>query len=79
MAPRSGWWQCASEQGSRLVCWLEVMRALAYLKRHPELSRRAHAWIFFGSSIGEPAQPNEIYAADEALDLWKVVRRPNCQ
>src|SRR5262249_31784418 len=25
MAPRSGWWHCASEQGSRLVCWLEVM------------------------------------------------------
>ena len=29
MAPRSGWWQCASEQGSRLVCWLEVMRTVA--------------------------------------------------
>ena len=29
MAPRSGWWQCASEQGSRLVCWLETMRVLA--------------------------------------------------
>src|SRR5262249_12676056 len=25
MAPRSGWWQCTSEQGSRLVCWLETM------------------------------------------------------
>ncbi len=29
MAPRSGWWQCASEQGSRLVCWLESLRVLA--------------------------------------------------
>jgi len=28
MAPRSGWWQCASEQGSRIACWLEVMRAI---------------------------------------------------
>src|SRR2546426_2439069 len=28
MAPRSGWWHCASEQGSRLVCWIEVMRLL---------------------------------------------------
>lgn len=97
MAPRSGWWQCVSEQGSRLVCWLEVMRAVAdarpardclfvalsghelgllgihaYLKRRPDLARRAHAWIFFGSSIGEPAQPNEIYAADEALERWLV-------
>ena len=29
MTPRSGWWQCASERGGGLVCWLEVMRALA--------------------------------------------------
>jgi hypothetical protein len=97
MAPRSGWWQCVSEQGSRLVCWLEAMRALAatrpardcyfvalsghelgflgiraYLERRPELPRRAHAWIFFGSSIGEPSQPNQVYAADEALERWLV-------
>jgi len=29
MAPRSGWWQCASEQGSRLACWLEAIRVVA--------------------------------------------------
>jgi hypothetical protein len=29
MTPRSGWWRCASERGGGLVCWLEVMRALA--------------------------------------------------
>ncbi len=28
MAPRSGWWQCASEQGSRIACWLEAIRAI---------------------------------------------------
>jgi hypothetical protein len=28
MAPRSGWWQCASEQGSRIACWLEVIRSI---------------------------------------------------
>ena len=28
IAPRSGWWQCASEQGSRLVCWLEAIRTI---------------------------------------------------
>jgi len=28
MAPRSGWWQCASEQGSRIACWLEVIRSM---------------------------------------------------
>jgi hypothetical protein len=28
MTPRSGWWQCASERGGGLACWLEVMRAI---------------------------------------------------
>jgi hypothetical protein len=27
--PRSGWWQCASERGGGLACWLEMMRVLA--------------------------------------------------
>jgi len=29
MAPRSAWWQCTTEQGSRLACWLEAIRVLA--------------------------------------------------
>ena len=97
MAPRSGWWQCASEQGSRLVCWLEALRVLAagkpardcffvalsghelgflgmdaYLISRPALIKSAHAWIFFGSSIGEPRQPNLIHASDDALEQWAV-------
>ena len=97
MAPRSGWWTCASEQGSRLVCWLEAIRVLAagkpardcffvalsgheldilgidaYLKRRPDLIRRAYAWIFFGSDIGKPGQPNLIHASDDALERWAV-------
>ena len=97
MAPRSGWWQCASEQGSRLACWLEVMRVLVagraartcyfvalsghelgylgidrYLKSRPDVITRAHAWIFFGSSLGEPRQPNLIHASDDALEQWIV-------
>jgi hypothetical protein len=27
MTPRSGWWNCASERGGGLVCWLEALRA----------------------------------------------------
>jgi hypothetical protein len=97
MAPRSGWWQCVSEQGSRLACWLEVIRVLAtgkpardsffvalsghelgllgidaYLKRRGDLVKRAHAWIFFGSDIGAPRQPNLIHASDEVLEQWIV-------
>jgi hypothetical protein len=29
MTPRSGWFQCASERGGGLACWLETMRVLA--------------------------------------------------
>ena len=97
MAPRSGWWQCASEQGSRLACWLEAIRVLAagqpardsyfvalsghelgflgidpYIKRRPDLIKRAHAWIFFGSDIGAPRQPNLLHASDDALERWAV-------
>ena len=97
MAPRSGWWQCVSEQGSRLACWLEAIRVLvagkpardsffvalsghelgllgiyAYQKRRGDLVKRAHAWIFFGSDIGAPRQPNLIHASDEVLEQWIV-------
>ena len=95
MAPRSGWWQCVSEQGSRLVCWLEIMRVLAgarpardchfvalsghelafmgmnpYLDRRQGLITRAEAWIFLGSDIGAPRQPNLIHASDHRLEQW---------
>jgi hypothetical protein len=97
MAPRSGWWQCASEQGSRLACWLEVIHSVRagnpardchfvalsghelgfigmnpYMRRHSALQRRSHAWIFFGSDIGAPHQPNLIHASDERLERWGV-------
>ncbi len=97
MAPRSGWWQCVSEQGSRLVCWLEIMRALArarpardchfvafsghelgfmgmgpYLEGRRALITRAEAWIFLGSDIGAPRQPNLVHASDQALEQWIV-------
>ena len=28
MTPRSGWWQCASERGGGIACFLEMMRAI---------------------------------------------------
>jgi len=97
MAPRSGWWQCVSEQGSRLVHWLEIMRNLAaakplrvchfvalsghelgfigiapYIEKRTEMLKRAEAWIFLGSDIGQPGQPNLIHASDQALEEWLV-------
>src|SRR5439155_20129212 len=36
MTPYSGWWQCASERGGGLACWLEAMRTLAAAKPERE-------------------------------------------
>jgi hypothetical protein len=32
MTPRSGWWQCVSERGGGLACWLESLRAVAEVR-----------------------------------------------
>ena len=102
MAPRSGWWQCVSEQGSRIVCMLEAMRTLAagrperdclfvalsghelgylgmepYINHRPDLIKRAHAWIFFGSDIGSPRRRNRIHASDDAMEKWALAAMLN--
>jgi hypothetical protein len=43
MTPRSGWWNCASERGGGLACWLEIMRAMRDAKP-------ARAVLFVASS-----------------------------
>jgi Peptidase family M28 len=95
MAPRSAWWQSASEQGSRIACWLEALRVMAagnvkrdayflalsghelgllgidaYIERRPDLVKRAHVWVFYGSDIGAPRQPNLVHASSGALEGW---------
>jgi hypothetical protein len=97
MAPRSAWWQSVTEQGSRLVCWLEAIRVLtsakpardcffvalsghelgflgidAYLQRRPGVISRARCWIFLGSGLGSPCQPNLVHASDDALERWAI-------
>jgi Zn-dependent M28 family amino/carboxypeptidase len=42
----------------------------AYIERRPDLVKRAHVWIFYGSDIGAPRQPNLIHASDDALERW---------
>lgn len=32
MTPRSGWWQCASERGGGLACWMESIRSVSAAK-----------------------------------------------
>jgi hypothetical protein len=38
MTPRSGWYQCVSERGGGLACWLEIMQAVA--ERRPDRTVR---------------------------------------
>jgi hypothetical protein len=48
MTPRSGWWQCASERGGGLACWLETMRVLA----HARPARDSHFVACSGHEVG---------------------------
>ena len=32
--------------------------------------KRAHVWVFYGSDIGAPRQPNLVHASSEALERW---------
>jgi hypothetical protein len=43
ITPRSGWWQCASERGGGLACWIETLRAVS-------AARPARPAIFLASS-----------------------------
>ena len=51
---------------------LGVLGMDAYTERGSDLVRRALVWIFLGSGIGAPRQPNLIHASDEALEQWIV-------
>jgi hypothetical protein len=46
--PRTGWWQCASERGGGLACWLEMMSLLASSPRR----RACHFAAFAGHELG---------------------------
>jgi hypothetical protein len=48
MTPRSGWWQCASERGGGLACWIETMRVLA----HARPARDCHFVACSGHELG---------------------------
>ena len=46
MTPRSGWWNCASERGGGIACWLEVMQ-------HILLNKVSRNVIFVATSAHE--------------------------
>jgi hypothetical protein len=49
------------------ISWLGMQD---YLRRRPDVVRKAHLWLHFGANIGAPQQPNMINASDDALEGW---------
>jgi hypothetical protein len=67
MTPRSGWWECASERGGGLACWIESLRAVSAAKP-------ARPAIFLASS-GHELGHHGLYAFLRAHpDLIKGAR-----
>jgi hypothetical protein len=64
MTPRSGWWQCASERGGGIACWLEAMRAIAE-------RGSARDVIFVASSGHELGHAGLSAFMDRRLDLGR--------
>ncbi|HEX4948442.1 MAG TPA: M28 family peptidase [Blastocatellia bacterium] len=56
MTPRSGWGHSTSERGGGIVCWLEVMRALA----HQSPARDVHFLSSSGHELGHLGLQNFI-------------------
>jgi hypothetical protein len=93
ITPRSGWWNCASERGGGLACWLEAVRAAArarpartvqfvassghelghigldaFIDRHADLVKRAHAWLHLGANIGAAGGRMRLQSSDDDIE-----------
>jgi len=63
MTPYSGWWQCASERGGGLACWLEAMRTLAAARPERDclfVACSGHEIGFLGMDAYTKARPDLI-------------------
>lgn len=49
------------------IAWLGMQD---YLRRRPDLVKRARVWLHFGANLGVPRQPSMINASDDALENW---------
>jgi hypothetical protein len=83
MTPRSGWWQCASERGGGLACWLEAMRALARGKPARDclfLACSGHELGFLGLDAYLDTRPDLIRRACQWIHFGANIgspRQPN--
>jgi hypothetical protein len=66
MTPYSGWWQCASERGGGLACWLETMRILVAAKPERDclfVACSGHEIGFLGIDAYTQARPDLVARA----------------
>lgn len=80
MTPRSGWWQCVSERGGGIACWLEIMRAVHAAR--PERTVRfiassGHELGHFGLDTFLREDPSLITSAHAWLHLGANIGAAN--
>ncbi len=72
ITPRSGWWQCASERGGGLACWVEALRAVSAarpLRPAIFLASSGHELGHYGLDAFLHAQPQLIKSASAWIHL----------
>jgi hypothetical protein len=71
ITPRSGWWQCASERGGGIGCWLEIIRAAAGNTRRPMwfVASSGHELGHIGLDAFIESRPGIIKAAAAWIHL----------
>ena len=72
MTPRSGWWQCASERGGGIACWVESIRAVASSRpRRPVVfvASSGHELGHYGLDAFLYERPNLIKGASAWIHL----------
>jgi hypothetical protein len=83
ITPRSGWWQCASERGGGLACWLETMRVLAKAKTERDclfVACSGHELGFLGIDAYLKLRPDLIQRAYAWIHIGANIgapRQPN--
>jgi hypothetical protein len=81
--PRSGWWQCASERGGGLACWLETIRELAAANPAREclfVAFSGHETGFIGIDAYLALRPDLVRRAHAWVQLganFGAPRQPN--
>jgi hypothetical protein len=79
MTPRSGWWQCASERGGGIACWLETMRVIAGARPERDclfVACSGHELGFLGIDAYLDSRPDLIERAHKWIHFGANIGAP---